>query len=96
MNTLSLSFAANSFQAGAEMSTLQFLLMLAHQNDCNEYFYLGIPFFALQYPAVWLPGGRMQCERVSSRVGGVPRHVRKVAFPASPLQGLLTLVNKLF
>lgn len=96
MNTLSLSFAANAFQAGTEMNTLRLFSAPSTQFERNENFLLVIPFFAAELPADALRGRNAQCERFSSRVGNVPRRVRKVSFRTPWLQAAVTLVNNVF
>ena len=96
MNTFSLCAPAIRRQCAVEMNTFQLLSVSNKKIGSNEYFPLGIPLFALDFLVRLLPGCGFECERVSNHVGDVPQRVRKVAFQTSPLQGLLTLVNRLF
>ena len=96
MNTLLLSFLANAKHSSAEMNTLRLFLVLSRKFSCNENFLLAIPFFAHELPTAALRSGPAQCERSSSRVGNVPRRVRKVSFRKLWPQALVTLVNNVF
>lgn len=96
MNTLLLLISAMWSSAARAMNTFQLLSTSYPDGERNEYFHLAIPLFAVAFASNALPGRADRYERFSSRVGRVPRPVRKVAFPPTPLQGLLTLVNKLF
>jgi hypothetical protein len=96
MNTLSLSFSADAIHAGTEMNTLRLFSALGRRFERNENFLLSIPFFASELQAVALRGSHTQCERFASRVGNVPRRVRKVSFRMLWPQAQVTLVNNVF
>lgn len=96
MNTLSLFPSAEAIHAGAEMNTLRLFSAPGRKFSCNENFLLAIPFFAHELPTAALRSGFAQCERSSSRVGNVPRRVRKVSFRTLWPQALVTLVNNVF
>lgn len=78
------------------MSTLQFIFGLMRKFNTNEYFPLAIPLFACELTYLRRPSCAGRYEPFAACVGAVPHLVRKVAFPTPPLQGSLTIVNKLF
>jgi hypothetical protein len=96
MNTLFAIFFANRWTEVHIANCLSLFLRISARTQCNEYFFLAIPFFAVRGIESSTTVRKKLHAGLARDVGEVPHDVRKVAFPRRVDFRKVTLVNSLF